>query len=246
MRLADTQLWAGETPGYLVHRAEQVHDAGALSHIGRVTVQFNPQFQRLLLHRVALLRGSATVDHTASAEVRFLQRESGLEQGVVSGVVTATMVLPDVRVGDTLELVYTVEGENPIFAGRYAGWAGWDQSHPVALRRVTLVAPPHRRIHWRWIGDRPGPLPEAPVERLHEGLCRLQFEGRAGAGEGLVRARSAPPGARPGAAGARRVREDTRGRHHALRRTRRRRLRAAAPAQRALTTAGTCRRGPPS
>jgi lipoprotein NlpI len=181
-RLADTQLWAGERPSYFVHRAEQVNDAGALSQIGQVSVQFNPQYQRLLLHRVQILRedagdGGEAIDHTWSAEVRFLQRESALEQGIVSGVVTATMVLSDVRVGDTLELSYTVEGENPIFEGRYAGWAGWDQSHPVALRHVALVAPLDKRIHWRWLGDRPGARP-TPTERIDGELRRLEFEGR--------------------------------------------------------------------
>lgn len=181
VRLADTQLWTGghaddDPPSYLVQRAEQVNDAGALSQMGQLTVQFNPHFQRLLLHRVCVLRDDHTHDHTATLAVRFLQREAGLEQGVESGVVTATMVLPDLRVGDTLLLVYTVQGENPIFAGHYAGWAGWDQSHPVALRHVMLVAPEARRIHWRWIGDRPGDRP-VPTERVHDGLRRLRFEG---------------------------------------------------------------------
>jgi Flp pilus assembly protein TadD len=181
MRLADTQLWAGEVPSYLLHRAEQVNDAGALAQVGQVTVQFNPQFQRLLLHRVGLFRGDEFIDHTASVAVRFLQREAGLEQGVVSGVVTATMVLPDVRVGDSLHLCCTVEGENPIFEDRYAGWAGWDQANPVAQRDVTLIAPEHKRIHWRWIGDRPGTLPQ-PTEHVDEGLRRLHFRGERLAG----------------------------------------------------------------
>jgi len=177
VRLAETQLWAGDVPSYLVNRAEQVNDAGALSQIGQVALPFNPQYQRLLMHRVLILRDGQVIDHTADVPVRFLQREAGLEQGVYSGVITATMVLPDVRVGDTLQLVYTVEGENPIFAGHYAGWAGWDQGNPVALRRVSLVAPLQRRIHWQWVGDRPGDTPK-PVERIANGLRRLDFEGR--------------------------------------------------------------------
>lgn len=176
MRLADTQLWAGDTPAYLINRAEQVDDPGALGHIGQVSLPYNPRHQRLLLHAVRILRGDEVIDHTHSAELRFLQREAGLEQGVVSGLVTATMVLPDVRVGDTLHLTYTVEGENPIFAGRYAGWAGWDQQHPVGHRHVSLVAPAGRDIRWQWVGDRPGDRP-APEVSLHDGLRTLRFVG---------------------------------------------------------------------
>ncbi|MED5620158.1 DUF3857 domain-containing protein [Ideonella sp. BN130291] len=177
VHLADTQLWAGDTPAYLVNRAEQVDDAGALSQIGQIALHFNPEYQRLLLHRVAIVREGAAIDHTSNVPVRFLQREAGLEQGVVSGVTTASMVLPDVRVGDTLHLTYTIEGENPIFSGHYAGWAGWDQSHPVVLRHVSLTAPMQRPIRWQWVGDRPGDRP-LPVESEHGGLRRLSFEGR--------------------------------------------------------------------
>ena len=177
VRLADTQLWAGDTPSYLVNRAEQVDDAGALSQIGQVALHFNPQYQRLLLHRVAIVRDGDAVDHTADAPVRFLQREAGLEQGVVSGVITVSIVLPDVRVGDTLHLTYTVEGENPIFAGHYAGWSGWDQANPVVLRHVSLAAPLRRRIHWQWLGDRPGERPQ-PEETLDGDVRRLCFLGR--------------------------------------------------------------------
>jgi lipoprotein NlpI len=177
VRLADTQLWAGDTPAYLVNRAEQVNDAAALGQIGQVALHFNPHYQRLLLHRVAIVRDGQVMEHTSDVPVRFLQREAGLEQGVVSGVTTASMVLPDVRRGDTLHLVYTVEGENPIFAGRYAGWAGWDQSHPVVLRHVSLTTPLQRPIRWQWLGDRPGERPQ-PVESVHGTHRRLSFEGR--------------------------------------------------------------------
>jgi tetratricopeptide (TPR) repeat protein len=178
VRVADTQLWAGETASVLVHRVERIDDASALAQAGHVTLPFNPQFQRLLLHRLRVLRDGASIEHADRVPVQLLQREAGLEQGVVSGVVTATLLVPDLRVGDTLQLVYSVEGDNPIFGGRYAGWAGWDQRHPVALRRVSLTAPRERRIAWQWVGGLglPGAM---PVETEVGAWRRLQWEGQA-------------------------------------------------------------------
>jgi len=174
--LADTQLWAGPEPAYLIQRVEQVHDASALGHIGQLRIDFNPRYQQLLLHAVRIRRGDAWIDHTANVSLQCLQREAGLEQGVVSGLATATMVLPDVRVGDTLHLAYTVQGENPIFGGRYAGWAGWDQPHPIAHRHVSIAMPIDRCIHWRWLGDRPGERP-LPLVQQADGVRRLCFSG---------------------------------------------------------------------
>jgi hypothetical protein len=152
VRLADTHLRAGPQQAYLVNRAEQINDAAQLGHIGQTQLHFNPAFQRLLMHRITVLRQGQAIDHTGTAQVRFLQREAGLEQGIYSGVITANIVLPDVRVGDTLHLVYTIEGENPIFGQRYAGSASWEQPWPVDVRRVTLTAPEGSPMQWRWVG----------------------------------------------------------------------------------------------
>lgn len=178
VRLADSHLRVSPAKAYLVNRAEQAREASALGAVGQPQLQFNPQHQRLLLHRVHIVRGSETIDHTLTARVRFLQRETGLEQGIYSGVITAALLLEDVRTGDTLHLVYTVEGDNPIFGGRYADAASWEQAAPTQVRRVTLDAPADRPIRWRWVGGI-GPAPADPGRAtLADGQQRLRFEQR--------------------------------------------------------------------
>lgn len=177
VRLADSHLLAGPPSAYLVNRAEQAREASALGAIGQAALGFNPQYQRLLLHRVHIVRNGSVIDHTATVPVRFLQRETGLEQGIYSGVITATLVLPDVRVGDTLHLVYTVEGSNPILGARYADASSWDQASPTQVRRVTLNAPPGRDIRWRWIGGL-GDAPPGPQRSQAGGMQRWRFEQR--------------------------------------------------------------------
>jgi len=177
VRLEDTHLLVADKPVQLVNAAQQVLDAAALGQIGQVALHFIPQYQRLLLHKVALLRGGQTIDHTASVPVRFLQRETGLEHGIYSGVITASLLLPDVRVGDTLMLQYSIEGANPIFGGRYVNGLSWQRAVPVQLRRVTLNAPAQRRIRWKWVGDG-APATLEPVETSTNGMRRLRFEER--------------------------------------------------------------------
>ena len=177
VRMAETQLHVGPTPVRLTNRAVQVNDASALDEIGQLALEFNPQFERLLLHKVLILRGEQVIDHTRSAPVRLLQREARLEQGLYSGVITASIVLPGVRVGDTLHLVYSIAGENPTLDARYTHRVSWDQAYPMMLRRVTLVAPAARQIRWRWFGGSNADGPR-PAEILEAGVRRLRFEQR--------------------------------------------------------------------
>lgn len=181
VRMEDTHLRVTDTPVQLVNMARQVNDPGALGQLGQVSIFFTPAYQRLLLHKVLILRGGGFIDHTATVPVRFLQREAKLEQGVYSGVITATMLLPDVRVGDTLHLQYSIEGANPIFGQRYANVLAWEQPVPVQLRRVTVTHPDARPLRWAWLGSTTPAPPglEAPAEsRSADGMRRLRFEQR--------------------------------------------------------------------
>lgn len=174
--LAETQAQVAATPSWIVHRVTQAHDARELSRLGQVMLQFNPSYQRLALHRLAILRGDQTIDHTATAPVRFLQRETQLESGVYSGTITASLLLPDVRVGDALQLMFSVEGSNPILGDRYSDLFGWDDSMPIAHRRISVVAPVDRRLRWQWVGDAPARDLPSPIETVEHGQRWLTFE----------------------------------------------------------------------
>ena len=177
VRLADTQYHIDRAPVVYVRRAVTINDAASLSRAGQVSIPFVPQYHKLKVHAVRVLRAGETLDRTASSSVRFLQRETGLEQGVYSGEVTASILVNDLRVGDTLEYAYSLYGQNPVFGDKFIATVGWDQGYPAALRRVVLNHPAGRQISWRLIGDRQG-APLKPAESVHEGMRRLVFEER--------------------------------------------------------------------
>ena len=177
IRLADTQYYVDRAPIVYVRRAMTINDAASLSRAGQVSIPFVPQYHKLKVHAVRVLRGGETLDRTASSSVRFLQRETGLEQGIYSGEVTASILVNDLRVGDTLEYAYSLYGQNPVFGDKFIATASWDQGYPAALRRVVLTHPAGRHIAWRLIGDRKD-APLTPAESVREGMRRLVFEER--------------------------------------------------------------------
>ena len=181
VRLDETHLRIADTPAELHHIVRQVNDAGALGQLGQISIVFAPAYQRLLLHKVLILRGTGFIDHTSTAPVRFLQREAKLEQGIYSGLITATLLLPDVRVGDTLQLQYTIEGANPIFGKRYANIVAWEQQAPVQVRRVTVSYPESRPVQWAWMKaatPTPAGLEAVTETRSADGLRQLRYEQR--------------------------------------------------------------------
>jgi lipoprotein NlpI len=177
VRLADTQYFVDRTPIVFVRRALIINDAASLSRAGQVSIPFVPQYHKLKVHAVRVLRAGETLDRTASSNVRFLQRETGLEQGIYSGEVTASILVNDLRVGDTLEFSYSLYGQNPVFGGKFVATSGWDQGYPALLRRIVLSHPVGRQVAWRLIGDRQA-APLTPAESVEGGMRRLVFEER--------------------------------------------------------------------
>lgn len=177
IRLADTQFMVGREPATFVRRATLVNDVSSLSALGRTSISFSPEYERVELHAIRILRGDTELDKTKTLNIRFLQREQALEQGVYSGRVTASILVDDLRVGDTLDVSYTVYGQNPVFGGKYYGLTGWDQPFPTLYRRAILNYPAERPIAWRMLGDRPT-TPIAPKESADGNMRRIEFEQR--------------------------------------------------------------------
>ena len=175
IRLSDVQFHVGEQSAYYIHRAWSANEASSVSALGQYEIAFQPDYQRVQLHRLRIVRGAQVIDKLASADIRFLQREMGLSQGVYSGTITAAIVTDDVRVGDTLEVAYTVLGQNPVFGGKFFDAAAWDSPAPVSLRRITLDMPEQRSVAYRMIG---GSLAVTPKEQRRNGRRILRFEAR--------------------------------------------------------------------
>jgi TPR repeat protein/transglutaminase-like putative cysteine protease len=178
MRLAETQAWVGNTPAIILNRAIKVNDRAALSQIGQFSIPFYPTFQKLALHRVVILRNEQSLDRTATVNVRLLEREEKIEEGVYGGAVTAQLLLQDVRVGDTLWITYSLEGTNPVFGKLWSTDFGWDLDQPIELRRLTVIHSKQRPLYWRQVGDF-RTTPVTPIIDAIGEMQRLRFEERA-------------------------------------------------------------------
>lgn len=177
VRLAETQSYAGATQATLINRAVQVNDRNMLDRIGQLSLTYYPDYQKLKLHRLTILRDDKQLDHTRTVNARLLQREQALEQGMYTGASTVQLLVEDVRLGDTLWLTYSIEGSNPVFGNRLTEDYSWDNADPVELRRLTVFYPAQRPVRWQQFGDfRTDAI--SPKVDDYNGMKRLRFEAR--------------------------------------------------------------------
>jgi lipoprotein NlpI/transglutaminase-like putative cysteine protease len=175
IRLADSQYFLGQSvPDVYLRRATLINDPASLTAAGRISISFSPDYERVKLHTIVIHRGQEKFDRTSTSNVRFLQHEQDLERGVYSGRVTASILVDDLRVGDTLEVAYSMSGRNPVFGTKAFGASRWETGLPTARRRVVLSYPINRQIAWRVVGDRDLP-PLTPEDTVTNGIRRITF-----------------------------------------------------------------------
>ncbi|MBL8422391.1 MAG: DUF3857 domain-containing protein [Candidatus Accumulibacter phosphatis] len=159
LRLSHTHFRVGAPASVVVHRAILVNEASALSEVGQYAIAFHPDYQHIELQRLKIYRGTQIIDKLDGASVRFYHSERNAEQGIYTGLITAVVITEDLRPGDTLEVIYLLVGQNPVFEGRYLEAAAWDSAVPVLKRRVTLDAPIGRTVFHRMIGGSGSGMP---------------------------------------------------------------------------------------
>jgi lipoprotein NlpI len=127
-------------------------DASVLGSISQPRISFNPAFQTVVVHEARVIRDGKSEDRLASARIELLRREQRLDQSVIDGAETLLMVLNDVRVGDQVEVAYTVEGQNPIYEGHISAGMGMASDVPAELVNFRLTAPSARPLKVKTLG----------------------------------------------------------------------------------------------
>lgn len=113
-----------------------------LAAAGRISISFAPEYEHVQLHAIHVLRGAELLDRTKTSTIRFLQREHGLEQGVYSGRVTASIVTDNLQVGDTIDISYSTYGQNPVFgANILASPAGISPLRRFCAASFSIIQP---------------------------------------------------------------------------------------------------------
>lgn len=129
------------------HAAEYRHTAAtALNERGvdalaNIEIVFDPGFQKLKLHTLAVTRDGHRTDQLGRATIRVLQRESALEHAVIDGRKSAHIVLNDIRPGDTVEYAYSLTGTNPALGEAVSGSLPLQFNMPVGRIAVRLLRP---------------------------------------------------------------------------------------------------------
>jgi len=138
----DTQIdRSGKVRMGYYDRSYEARSNELVGSAAKFQIQFNPLYQKLTIHRVELRREGKWSERFDATRVSLARREERFEQNMADGMVTAMILLADVRAGDVVRIAYSIEGSNPILAGSEADLMYLAWVDPTLERHVRLLYP---------------------------------------------------------------------------------------------------------
>ncbi len=133
------------------HISSRVASAETLTAASTLALPWHPDKGDLTIHRVNLIRSGQVIDPLAKGQsFSVLRRESNLEQAQINGILTATMQIEGVQVGDVVEFEFSISSVDSALAGRVNNFT------PISLgavsvgqSRLRLVWDAKRKLTWR-------------------------------------------------------------------------------------------------
>lgn len=120
--------------------------------LGNIAIAWNPTAGAPIVHGITLFRDGEATDVLKTASFEILRREDQLEAAILDGTLTAILRVPDLRVGDELEVELTTFGSDPTLGdnesgillltpapmlGRYRLGLSWDEGHKPKLQMTA-------------------------------------------------------------------------------------------------------------
>lgn len=144
--LSDVQIDISGEHAWSHRTISQALSSEGVNSIASFSVAYLPSFQRVIIHRVRLIRGDNTMDLADPEGFQLLRREPNLERRIYDGALTADLQLSDVRPGDALETWFTIVGSNPALKGIFDASLALAFAVPVEETCLRLRAPVARKL----------------------------------------------------------------------------------------------------
>jgi len=131
--------------------ASRALSAESLAQMGTLTLNWQPYHGDLIVHRVEIIRDGQHIDVLkAGQKFSVIRREQGLENLELNGVLTATLQVEGLRVGDVLDVAYSVSVKDPALRGGVqASGIALSEPFKVDFTRDRMIWPVGTPIRWK-------------------------------------------------------------------------------------------------
>ena len=170
--LVDDQVRVGaQQVERYAHTSYRIVTREGLDTLSRMEVVFDPAWSAVELHQLRVWRDGAWHDRLDGAHATVIREEAGLWQHIFDGTRKLVVVMSDVRVGDVVDMAWSVDGLDPVFSGHYG--EAWPMAWgvPAERRSLRVLWPSERGLRVQSHGVQPPQL-----QTLDEGWQEARWD----------------------------------------------------------------------
>ncbi len=124
----------------------KITNSNGVSEGASIQIFFDPLYQKVVIHNIQRIRngGKST---KIKPDFLVFQQEKNAEINIYDGTYTAIMNLKDVRVGDIIELEYSIQGQNPLYEGFFSKTFNLAGFYSIAHQNIRITADKSRKLN---------------------------------------------------------------------------------------------------
>ena len=130
----------------------------ALTIVNGLSQSWDPQTETLTFHRFDVIRDGQVIDMLGGGKkVTVVRRETNLDLAMLDGDLTAAFQPEGLRVGDIVELAFTLARRDPVLKGNSQGFEALGPIGSTEHLRIRAIWPADKPIRWRVTEGMPAP-----------------------------------------------------------------------------------------
>jgi tetratricopeptide (TPR) repeat protein len=133
---------------------------------GNITIPWNPANDTVTVNKLQIRRGNQIIDVLAKQKFTTMRRETGLDEAMLDGNLSANIQPEGLQEGDIVDLATTIEHSDPVLLGHVeTNFAEWPPM-PISLAHVRLQWPASLKLNLRAKGISAQPVAQGGSEVL--------------------------------------------------------------------------------
>ena len=150
------------------HYKIQVLTVDGIQENSDISINYDPTYQTLFIHEITIWREGKAINKLNLDEVKTIQRESGANQYIYDGSLSALIHLSDVQKQDIIEYSYSIKGFNPVNKDFFSTDLYHQLYFPVQKFHYRIITAADTDLHFKNIEHQYSPtIEQAPGQKIY-------------------------------------------------------------------------------
>ncbi len=138
-----------------------------IEEASKILINFHPKAHTILIHEIIIQRQGEDIDRLFSTEMHLLRREIEAERNILSGELTLSVILDDVRINDAILFSHSMINNYEFWVRFYNIFLPLEYGAPLYQLSLRIILNKNIPFHYKFLGN------TDEVETVEQSECSI-------------------------------------------------------------------------